>query len=101
MLAQVEQHRPESLGVDVFPAAVVNHHQPGLGLVDVEIEPLFDVDGQPTGWSASHFSTEQTLGACPACEGRAVVARCCPERLAAHPDLPFAAGALKGTRPGR
>ncbi len=59
------------------------------------------LDGRPTGWSASHFSSEQTLGACPACEGRAVVARCSPERLVTHPELPFAAGALKGTRPGR
>lgn len=59
------------------------------------------LDGRPTGWSASHFSSEQTLGACPACEGRAVVARCAPERLVTHPELPFAAGALEGTRPGR
>lgn len=59
------------------------------------------LDGQATGWSASHFSTEQALGACPACEGRTLVARCSPERLVTHPELPFAAGALKGTRPGR
>lgn len=59
------------------------------------------LDGKPTGWSASHFSTEQPLGACAACEGRAVVARCSAERLVTHPDLPFAGGALKGTRPGR
>lgn len=59
------------------------------------------LDGEPTGWSASHFSTEQALGACPACEGRSVVARCDPARLVTHPDLPFAGGALKGTRPGR
>ncbi len=59
------------------------------------------LDGQPTGWSASHFSSEQTLGACPACEGRALVARCSSERLVTHPELPFAAGACKGTRPGR
>ena len=57
--------------------------------------------GERTGWSASHFSTEQALGACPACEGRARVARCAPELLVTHPELPFAGGACKGTRPGR
>ncbi len=59
------------------------------------------LNGRRTGWSAAHFSSEQTLGACPACEGRAFVARCSEERLVTHPALPLAGGALKGTRAGR
>ncbi|MHC4263836.1 MAG: excinuclease ABC subunit UvrA, partial [Planctomycetota bacterium] len=59
------------------------------------------LDGEPIVWSASHFSTEQVLGACPDCEGRALVARCSPERLVSHPDSSLADGACKATRPGR
>ncbi|MEO0649354.1 MAG: ATP-binding cassette domain-containing protein [Planctomycetota bacterium] len=59
------------------------------------------LDGEPTGWSASHFSTEQPVGACPACEGRARVARGSVERLVTHPHLSLADGALQGTKPGR
>ncbi|MEM7307077.1 MAG: AAA family ATPase [Planctomycetota bacterium] len=55
----------------------------------------------PCGLSAAHFSTEQSLGACPACEGRGVVARCDPDLLVTDPSLPVAGGALSGTRPGR
>ncbi|MHC4379037.1 MAG: excinuclease ABC subunit UvrA, partial [Planctomycetota bacterium] len=72
--------------------------QSGIGPL---LRLLWSRAGQPGGLSAAHFSTEQVLGACPSCEGRGVVDRCDPDRLVTHPDLPFAAGALKGTRPGK
>ena len=72
--------------------------QSGIGPL---LRLLWSRAGRPGGLSAAHFSTEQALGACPACEGRAVVDRCDPDRLVTHPELPFAAGALKGTRPGK
>jgi len=36
---KIEQQRAESFGVDVLPAAVENHHQPRVGLIDVELKP--------------------------------------------------------------
>lgn len=59
------------------------------------------VDGEPCGLSASHFSRDHALGACRACEGRGVVARCDPARLVSHPERALTAGACDGTRPGR
>jgi len=59
------------------------------------------LDGEACGFTSDHFSTEQVLGACPACEGRTVVSRCDPERLVTHPDRSLAEGALAGTRPGK
>ena len=58
-------------------------------------------EGEPCGLTSDHFSTEQVLGACPACEGRTVVSRCDPERLVTHPERSLAGGALAGTRPGK
>lgn len=58
-------------------------------------------DGQPCGLRASHFSPDQVLGACPACEGRGTVSRCSPSRLLTHPDRSLRGGALSGTKPGR
>jgi excinuclease ABC subunit A len=59
------------------------------------------LDGEPCGFTAGHFSTEQALGACLACEGRGVTPRCDVARLVTHPELPLADGALQGSRPGR
>jgi excinuclease ABC subunit A len=59
------------------------------------------LDGQPCHLTAEHFSPDRPLGACPACEGRGVVARCDPDRLVTHPELPLMGGALKGTKPGK
>ncbi|MCA9002044.1 MAG: AAA family ATPase, partial [Planctomycetes bacterium] len=58
-------------------------------------------DGEACGLTAGHFSTEQSLGACPECSGLGVVLRCDPELLISHPDLPLAAGAMAGTKPGK
>ena len=59
------------------------------------------LDGAPCGFTAGHFSTAQALGACLTCEGRGATPRSDPARLVTHPELPLAAGALGGTRPGR
>ncbi len=59
------------------------------------------LDGAPCGFSAAHFSTDQSLGACPDCSGQGVVARCDPALLVTAPELSLALGALAGTRPGK
>jgi len=58
------------------------------------------LDGQPCGLSAAHFSPEQTLGACPDCQGLGTVQRCDPRRLITHPERSLLDGAMQGTRPG-
>ncbi|MCP5021664.1 MAG: AAA family ATPase, partial [bacterium] len=57
--------------------------------------------GEPCGLTAGHFNTEQGLGACTACSGLGVVARCDWDLLVTHPGLPLSGGAMKGTRPGK
>ncbi|MCO4746894.1 MAG: AAA family ATPase, partial [Proteobacteria bacterium] len=57
-------------------------------------------EGQPTGLSASHFSPNQTMGACPSCAGRGSVLRCDPERLVTQPERALDEGAMEGTKPG-
>lgn len=59
------------------------------------------LDGEPCGFSAAHFSTDQSLGACADCSGQGVVARCDPELLVTAPELSLALGAMAGTRPGK
>ncbi|MFT7464744.1 MAG: excinuclease ABC subunit A, partial [Pseudohongiellaceae bacterium] len=59
------------------------------------------VNGQPCGFTAGHFSTEQPLGACLPCEGRGVIARCDRSRLVSHPERALADGAMGGSRPGK
>ncbi len=75
--------------------------QSGLGPI---LRLLFSragvVDGEPCRLSAEHFSPDRTLGACPACEGRGVVARCDPALLVTAPERSLLDGALGGTRPG-
>jgi excinuclease ABC subunit A len=57
--------------------------------------------GAPAGLSAAHFSANQVVGACPACEGLGAVERCDPGALITDPSLPLGAGAMAGTKPGR
>ncbi|MFT5058782.1 MAG: excinuclease ABC subunit A, partial [Planctomycetota bacterium] len=59
------------------------------------------LNGEPCGLTAGHFSAEQGLGACPACSGLGVVARCDAGLLISHPLLPLAHGAMKASRPGK
>ncbi len=61
---------------------------------------LGTLDGRPAGLSQSHFSANQTLGACPACMGLGTVQRCDPERLILHPHRALGDGAMAGTKPG-
>jgi excinuclease ABC subunit A len=61
---------------------------------------LGELDGAHPGWSASHFSANQVVGACPTCTGLGVVQRCDPDRLITHPDRDVADGAMAGTKPG-
>ena len=61
---------------------------------------LGELEGSRPGWSASHFSANQTVGACPGCTGLGVVQRCDPERLITHPDRELADGAMAGTKTG-
>lgn len=53
-----------------------------------------------SGLTASYFSPNQAVGACPACAGLGTVSRCDPERLITHPELPLGEGAMAGTKPG-
>lgn len=75
--------------------------QSGLGPI---LRLLFSragtVGGEACRLSAEHFSPDRTLGACPACEGLGVVARCDPARLVTSPERSLLDGALGGTRPG-
>ena len=61
---------------------------------------LGELDGARPGWSASHFSANQIVGACPSCTGLGVVQRCDPDRLITHPERDLAEGAMAGTKPG-
>lgn len=75
--------------------------QSGLGpLLRLTWSRAGQLDGRPCGLSAAHFSPEQTLGACPDCQGLGTVQRCDPRRLITHPDRSLLAGAMQGTRPG-
>ncbi|MEM7515409.1 MAG: hypothetical protein AAF368_00605, partial [Planctomycetota bacterium] len=62
-------------------------------------------NGSPCGLSASHFSRDRALGACPDCSGRGSRQACDPTRLVTHPDRPLVdarnEGAFHGTRPGQ
>lgn len=58
-------------------------------------------EGRKAGLSAAHFSPNRPLGACEACEGRGVVARCSVDKLVTAPDKPLFEGAMSSTRPGR
>ncbi|MFT5587037.1 MAG: excinuclease ABC subunit A, partial [Cognaticolwellia sp.] len=76
--------------------------QSGLGpLLRLLWSRAGQVDGQPSGLSAGHFSPDRALGACPMCEGLGVVQRCTPQGLFTHPELPIAHGAMQGTKPGQ
>ncbi len=62
------------------------------------------LNGEPCRLSASHFSRDRTLGACPECRGRGVLQRCDVQLLVTQPSRPLlaakGAGAMSGTRPG-
>jgi len=59
-----------------------------------------EMDGQRGGWTTSHFSANQVVGACPMCTGTGTVLRCDPTRLVTHPDRALGDGAMRGTKPG-
>ncbi|MBW2522989.1 MAG: ATP-binding cassette domain-containing protein, partial [Deltaproteobacteria bacterium] len=51
--------------------------------------------------SASAFSFNHELGACPGCRGLGWRSTCDPERLISHPNRPLAGGAMDGHKSGR
>ncbi|MFT5460161.1 MAG: excinuclease ABC subunit A, partial [Myxococcota bacterium] len=75
-----------------------------LSRIDRDLRLLWSrlarVDGAPTALTASHFSANHALGACPACGGAGVLQRCDPARLITHPERALAAGAMDGSKPG-
>ncbi len=58
------------------------------------------VGDDPTELSASHFSANQSIGACPSCAGLGTSMRCDADRLITHPERALADGAMAGTKPG-
>ena len=58
-------------------------------------------DGAPGPRSASHFSPNGSLGACPSCAGLGEASKCTEAALVTHPERSLRAGAMAGTRPGR
>ena len=54
------------------------------------------LEGAPCGFSAAHFSTDQSLGACADCSGQGLVARCDPALLVTAPDLIVARELARG-----
>ncbi|MCR9159187.1 MAG: AAA family ATPase [Nannocystaceae bacterium] len=61
---------------------------------------LWSRGGEPSGFSAEHFSTDRPLGACPACAGLGLIPRCDPSALVTEPSAPLSGGAMAGTKPG-
>jgi len=51
--------------------------------------------------TASAFSFNHELGACPRCRGLGFVTTCDPEKLVSQPDRPLAGGAMDGHKSGR
>ena len=51
--------------------------------------------------TAGHLSSNQELGACPACEGLGTRRSCDPARLVSHPDRGLWQGAMDGSKLGR
>ena len=76
-----------------------------LSQVDADLRLIWsrlgEVDGSPAGLSVTHFSPNQTVGACAGCAGRGAVMRCEPTRLLSHPDKPLGGGGMAGSKPGR
>ncbi len=55
----------------------------------------------PGPLSASHFSFNHHLGACPTCDGQGVRLRADPQQLVTAPERPLTDGALDGHKTGR
>lgn len=66
--------------------------------IDAPLRLLF---ARVTSRTAGHFSFNDPLGACPACDGRGRVERCDVGALVLDPSQSIADGVLAGTRAGR